>query len=154
MTYSVSVKQFFKLLFLLLLTNAVGYLGAGFMTERSMVWYHSLRGSALTPPDFVFGIVWPVLYALMALAAFNVWGKVSPRYFCLQLILNGLWSFIFFYFQAPFAALVCLVLMLYFLMMTQIQFMRASKLAGFLLVPVTVWCWFAFYLNGFIVFMN
>ena len=147
-------QKAFRLFFLLLLTNDVGYLGSSAMSPDAMNWYHSLVQAPLTPLALVFMVVWPILYILMAVAAFLVWGKASPRYFCLQLVANGVWPMAFFYFREPLAALVVLVAMILFIVLTIKEFSKTSKIAGWLLVPLLVWSVFALYLNGFIVLMN
>lgn len=147
-------QKTFRLFFLLLLTNVVGYLGSFAMSEDSMNWYQSLVQAPLTPPAIVFVLIWPILYALMSISAFLVWGKVSPRYFCLQLIANGLWPIAFFYFREPLMALLILLVMIVFIILTIKDFAKFSKPAGWLLVPLLVWSVFALYLNGFIVLMN
>lgn len=147
-------RNFFRLLFLLLLTNAVGYLGGAVMNEQTMLWYDGLNQSTLTPQPIVFMVVWPILYLLMSISAFLVWDKVSPRYFCLQLVANGLWPMAFFYFRSPLAALIVLIFMIAFIALTIRDFSKESKISGWLLVPLLLWSCFALYLNSFIVLMN
>ena len=143
-----------RLLFLLLLIQGVGYIGGGYMTPDAMAWYHVLDKSFLTPPGWVFGVVWPVLYALMAVAAWLVWGKVSPRGFTLQLVANGLWPFVFFCLRTPGAALGVLIVMLGLLGATMRGFYMQSRTAAGLLAPTFAWGLFALYLNAAIVAMN
>lgn len=143
-----------RLFFLLLLTNAVGYLGGAVMSEESMNWYQTLVQAPLNPPAIVFIVVWPILYVLMSVSAFLVWGKASPRYFCLQLIANGLWPMAFFYFRSPISALFILLAMIVFIVLTIKDFIKVSKTAGYLLFPLLIWSLFALYLNSFIVVMN
>lgn len=147
-------QKTFRLFFLLLLTNAVGYLGGSVMNEDTMNWYNMLIQAPLTPPSIVFILIWPILYVLMSISAFLVWGKASPRYFCLQLVANGLWPMVFFYFRSPFAALIILIAMIAFIVLTIRDFYKASHLAGWLFLPLLIWSFFALYLNGFIVLMN
>lgn len=143
-----------RLLFLLLLVQGIGYIGGGYMTPEAMAWYHGLRQSPLTPPDWVFGFVWPVLYALMSVAAWLVWEKVSPRWFTLQLVANGVWPFVFFYLRMPGAALGVLIVMLVLLAATMRGFYTQSRTAAGLLAPTFAWGLFALYLNAAIVAMN
>ena len=141
-----------RLTFLLLLVNAIGYIASSYMTKETMVWYAALPQSNLTPPPIVFGIVWTVLLFLQALAAFLVWGKTSPRYFVLQLALNMLWSFVFFYLRLPAIALIIVLLFILALIINIKVFGKANRWAGWLLVPTFLWSLFAIYLNAFIVF--
>lgn len=143
-----------RLLFLLLLVHGVGYIGSGYITPEAMAWYRGLAQSALTPPAAVFGIVWSALYSLMAVAAWLVWGRASPRWFTFQLVANGLWPFVFFHLRMPAAALVVLIVMLGFLGMTMCGFYARSRLAAGLLAPAWIWGLFAGYLNACIIAMN
>lgn len=143
-----------KLLYLLAMTNAVGFIGASFMSADSLNWYETLVKSALTPPDFVFGVVWTTLYFMMGFAAFLVWGKVSPRYFVLQLAMNLIWPFAFFFLRATLSSCFIILFMLYFLYKTIKDFGRVSKAADYLMMPTFLWALFALYLNVFIVVNN
>ena len=83
---------------LVLVTSIIGSIANINITSDS--WYDELIKSSLNPPGFVFGIVWPILYLLMAIVSFQASEKIW-KLFILQLILNAAWSWIFFYFQAP-----------------------------------------------------
>ena len=139
------------LFFLLVIIFSIPYATRGFMTFDRMNWYHTLPLSGLTPPDFVFPIVWTILYFLMAFSAFLVWEKASPRYFVLQLITNGVWPFLFFYLHNPTAALIDILFMIVFVALTIKTFYKVSKMAAYLLIPLFCWIVFAFYLNAHIV---
>ena len=141
-----------RLFFLLLLVNTIGYIGGSYMTPEVRAWYETLPNSALTPPDWVFPLVWTILFTLMAISAFLVWGKASPRWFVAQLMANMAWSFSFFFLKNPTLALGVLVLMLIFLSLNIRDFCKVSKTAGRLLVPTVVWSLFALYLNAYLVF--
>ena len=141
-----------RLFFLLLLVNTIGYIGGTYMTPSTMIWYYSLPNSSLTPPDWVFPLVWSILFLLMVISAFLVWGRASPRWFVAQLMTNMLWSFTFFYLRNPVWALGVLIVMLIFLILNILSFGRVSRIAGYLLVPTFLWSLFAFYLNFYIVY--
>ena len=136
-----------RFIFLLVLVNLIGLIGAGYMDEDTMAWYHTLPVSNLNPPDYLFGLVWTILFWLQAIAAFLVWGKASPRYFVLQLALNMLWSFTFFYLRSPVWALVVLAFFIFALMANIKSFARVSRIAAWLIVPTLLWALFALYLN-------
>ncbi len=149
-----SLKKIIRLLFLIGIIFTIPAITRQFMTFETMIWYHKLPLSPLTPPDYWFSIVWSVLYLCMAISAFLVWDKVSPRYFVLQLAFNGMWTFVFFYLRQPFTALVVLSLLMIFLSKCIRPFYQASKTAGLLLVPLWLWSAFALYLNAYIVIMR
>ena len=141
-----------RLIFLIILVNVIGYVASSYMTPETMAWYDGLAHSTLNPPNWVFSLVWGILLLLQAIAAFIVWGKASPRYFVLQLALNMLWSFCFFYLKSPAWALGIVILFLLALCANIKVFAEKNKWAGWLLVPTLLWGFFALYLNAVIVF--
>ena len=118
-------------------------------------WYQTLVRPAIAPPNWVFGPVWTVLYALMAIAAWRVelaepsrlrtWGLAL---FLLQLALNFLWSWIFFKQHAIGAALIEVVLLWASIGATTLVFARVSPVAAWLMAPYLAWVSFASVLNG------
>lgn len=142
------LKKVFRLIFLLVCVNAVGVVGGSFMTEESMMWYKSLPLPSLTPPDYIFSIVWPILYVLMAISMFLVWNKASPRFFALQLMCTALWPFVFFYLHSVQGGIGVIVALIVLLGLTIKTFYPVSKTAGLLLVPQLLWSFFALYLNS------
>ena len=141
-----------RLFFLLVLVNTIGYIAGSYMTPDTIEWYDSLPNSVITPPGWVFSVAWTILFFLMAISAFLVWGRASPRWFVAQLMANMLWSFSFFYLRNPLSALGILILMQFFLFLNIRSFGKISKWAGALLVPTFIWSLFALYLNAYIVF--
>jgi benzodiazapine receptor len=117
-------------------------------------WYADLAKPAWTPPDWIFGPVWTLLYLMMAIAAWLVWRqdgfagvKLPLALFAIQLVLNSLWSVLFFGLQSPGAAAVEIVLLWVAILATLIAFWRRSKLAGGMLMPYLAWVGFAAVLN-------
>ncbi len=146
---------FLALALILAATSLVAGLGALSSGGEADPWYTALNKAPGNPPGFVFGIVWPILYALMAVGAFMAW-RAGARLglFFVQLVLNFTWSFLFFEFHQPLAALVNL-LALWVLVFTMIrQFHRASPVAAWMQAPYLAWLSFAAYLNAWVVFAN
>jgi tryptophan-rich sensory protein len=117
-------------------------------------WYAGLRKPAWTPPNWLFGPVWTVLYTLMAFAAWLVWhhGGLARQALPLaaygvQLTLNGLWSWIFFGWRAPGWAFVEILLLAAAIGLTMRLFARVSRPAAWLLAPYLAWVLFAAVLN-------
>lgn len=134
------------------LTAGLGALTSG---GESDPWYAALNKAPGNPPGFVFGLVWPALYALMAAGSFLAWraGANLGLYF-LQLGVNLGWSYLFFYFHQPVIALIDLVV-LWVLVFAMIRRFRAhSPLAGWLQAPYLAWLSFAAYLNAWVVIAN
>lgn len=151
-------NRYFKLKLLLLLVICVGggWL-TGFLTETSVqAWYPSLIKPAWTPPNVVFPIAWTILYICMAVAATLVWasktGQKAPAFiaFGVQLFLNFIWSFLFFYLENPLLALVDIILLWLAVLITIGIFWRHSRAAAYLLIPYLIWVSYAFCLNLFI----
>lgn len=124
-------------------------------------WYAQLAKPALTPPGFVFPIAWTTLYICIGVALYLVTIATAPgarrmplAIFAAQLVLNGLWSWIFFGLHAVGAALVEIVALWLAIVATIVVFRRTSPTAAKLLVPYLAWVTFATYLNAAIWFLN
>jgi len=141
-----------------LLVSAIG----GTFTARSVgTWYQALHKPSFNPPDWVFGPVWFVLYVTMGVAAWMIWrrvgfdrSKAALRLFAIQLLLNLLWSLLFFGLRAPGIAFVELVLLAVGIAATIWAFWRIHRVAACLLVPYLGWVLFAGALNLSIWLMN
>jgi benzodiazapine receptor len=130
---------------------AAAWFGAHFPPGE---WYLGLLKPSLTPPGWVFGTVWTLLYTMMGLAAWLVWKRKgyaaasrSLWLFLLQLGLNALWSYLFFGLKNPGLALLDIVALWLAILATLIAFFRHYRLAGKLLLPYLLWVSFAIYLN-------
>ena len=124
-------------------------------------WYAALRKPPWNPPNWVFGPVWSVLYLLMAVAAWLVWRRrdfarvsLPLALFGVQLVLNGLWSVLFFGWHRPDLALIEIVFLWSAILATMLAFRRVVPLATRLLVPYLLWVSFAAVLNFTIWRMN
>lgn len=149
------------LLFFLVLCLAVGFAGSWATRPEIPVWYAGLAKPAWNPPPWVFGPVWTFLYICMATAAWlvvrespvkKVGGAVS--WFFIQLIFNGIWSFIFFAWHWPSLAFVDIVLLWVSIGITVGSFWGVRPLAGKLLLPYWIWVTYASTLNFAIWRMN
>lgn len=128
---------------------------------QNMEWYQTLNKSLLTPPDWVFSVVWPILYIMIGLSLY-VFIKASSRkkrfwplfFFVLQLGLNLVWSPIFFGAMMITSAYIVILLMIVFTVLTIAFFRLYSKMSALLLVPYFLWLCFAAYLNYMIMVLN
>ena len=106
-------------------------------------WYAGLVKPSWTPPGWLFGPVWSVLYLCMAVAAWLVWRKgnalVPLAFFAVQLAFNVAWSWLFFGLHSPGAALIDIVLLWVAITATTIAFWRRSLVAGLLFLPYLAW---------------
>ncbi len=156
-------KQFVKLIIALVVCWGAGALGALFTTRASLTnWYAQLNKPFFTPPDYIFGPVWTILYLCMAISAFLVWNKGLDKpdirkaliYFVIQLALNALWTPLFFGLHMICLAFLEIILLLLAIFITLTAFNRISGYATFLLVPYFMWVCFAAILNAVICYMN
>jgi tryptophan-rich sensory protein len=116
----------------------------------------------LNPPNWIFAPVWTTLYALMGVAAFLIWRhglrqrrtKFALAIFSAQLVLNVLWSIIFFGFQNPFLAFIEVIILWLAIVWTIFAFYKISRLAACLLMPYILWVSFAGYLTYSIWVLN
>lgn len=116
------------------------------------VMYNSLRNPFLAPPGFVFPIVWTVLYILMGISYANlkindkITSKINIIYY-FQLIVNALWSIIFFTFELRLFAFFWILLLIASVAIMIKEFYKKDKLSAFLQIPYLLWILFATYLN-------
>jgi translocator protein len=139
------------LIFWLGLCFAAAWAGSFFQPGE---WYEHLVKPALTPPGWVFGPVWTLLYAMMGVAAWLVWQRRgftgaarALGLFLLQLGFNALWSYLFFGLKNPGLAFLNIVALWLVILGTLIAFYRHYRPAGLLLLPYLLWVSFAVYLN-------
>lgn len=116
-------------------------------------WYPTLAKPDWTPPPWLFGPAWTLLYTAMSVAAWRVWltsasGRACTlRLWWAQLALNAAWSWAFFYFRNPAAGLPVIGALLLFLFLLQFRLARTDRVAAALWVPYTLWVSFASALN-------
>ena len=151
-----------KLVIAIAVPLAVGGLSGAATAGSVASWYPTLVKPSFTPPAWVFGPVWTVLYVMMGVAAFFVWKqgfgsqgvKLALAVFAVQLALNGLWSILFFGLHAPGWALVEIVLLWLAIGVTIWAFWRVTPTAGALLLPYWAWVSFATVLNASLWWLN
>jgi tryptophan-rich sensory protein len=122
-------------------------------------WYAALRKPPLTPPNWVFAPAWITLYLGIAVAGWLVWRAQRQigtplRLWYAQLVLNALWSALFFGLQRPGLALLEILALLALVLATTAAFLRIRPLAGWLFVPYAAWVAFAAYLNAGVWYLN
>ena len=122
-------------------------------------WYNELIRSSLTPPDFVFGLVWPILYLLIAIAGWKLWSKqdLQPAkgYYSLQLLLNWSWMPLFAICHSLWGgALIIFLAIIATLMVIKCCCKARRHCISILLTPYVLWMSFALYLNVFIALSN
>jgi tryptophan-rich sensory protein len=157
-----AMKNFWKLIVSLLITFAAAAIGSLATFNSIPTWYQTLNPTAITPPNWVFGPAWTLLYILMAIALFLVWcegwDKQAVRQgfvlFINQLILNAMWSIIFFAQHQIFFAFIEIIILWATILLTIIWFSKASKIAAWLMAPYLAWVTFAGILNFLVYLAN
>jgi tryptophan-rich sensory protein len=140
----------------LVIVAAAAFFGARFQPGD---WYEALQKPPLTPPDRVFPVAWSLLYLAIAVAGWLVW-RAAPRLtpalalWAAQLVLNALWSLLFFGLRRPGLALLEILVLLALVVGATLACFRVRALAGALLVPYALWVAFAAYLNAGILVLN
>jgi benzodiazapine receptor len=150
-----SWEDIVKLVVSIVICEGAGGVGAIFTTPAIPTWYKGLKKPAFTPPDAVFGPVWITLYLLMGVAVFLVWREgfsqagVTSAFivFWGQLVLNILWSVVFFGLKSLLGGLVVIGLLWIAILASIILFFGVSPVAGGLLIPYIVWVSIAANLN-------
>jgi len=144
-----------------LVAGLVGSLASPTLSPRAEAWYSALQKPAWTPPDAMFGVVWPLLYALSAVAAWQIWrrrhshrAEVALGFYFLQLVLNAAWSPVFFGLRSSGGALLLLLLLLVTLGFTIRAFAQVRRSAAVMLAPYFAWVAFAGLLNLSIWWLN
>ncbi len=151
------IKCILSLVFII----GIGSLGGIFTITEIPNWYAGLNKPSFNPPNWLFGPVWTLLYTLMAISFYLIWKQVDSQqkklailFFMVQFILNFCWSMIFFKYHLIGWALVEILVMWIFILITIFHFWKLSKTAAILLWPYLFWVSFASILNAAIFKLN
>lgn len=155
------MKKVSKILICILIPLIVGGVSGYFTTKNIATWYVTLIKPSFNPPNYLFGPVWTTLYILMGISLFLVLNKAKEFdkkkiivVFSLQLILNFLWSFIFFEFHQLGLACFEIIVMWCSILYLIILFYKTDKWAAFINIPYLLWVSFASVLTFSIYFLN
>lgn len=145
----------------LVLCQAAGALGTIATIPNIPTWYASLTKPSFQPPNWLFGPVWTLLYTLMAVALYVlIKAPSSPqrsraiRIFVVQLLLNTIWSFLFFQFHWLGISLVEILLLLTSIVAFSIAAWPVNRIATYCFLPYIAWVSFASVLNGYVWYLN
>ena len=155
-------SEILKLVVSILIPLIAGFIGSIATFSSIPTWYTTLTKPTWAPPNWVFGPVWTTLFILMGIALFLVWRqglwrrdvKIAIIIFAVQLVLNVLWSVIFFGLQSLTGGLIEIVFLWIAILATIIAFYRISKVAGILLLPYLTWVTIASYLTYTVYLLN
>ena len=133
------------------------------LTKDSMEVYSRLNSPPLSPPSWLFPIVWTILFLLMGISSAMIFTKRDKNpekakkgltYYAVSLVLNFSWSIIFFNLQAAFFALIILIALLYCIIKTILEYRKIWNIPAYLQIPYALWVLFAGYLNAGIWLLN
>jgi tryptophan-rich sensory protein len=154
-------RGFFSLPVFLIACLATGFAGALFTASSVNTWYAGLEKPAFTPPNWLFAPVWTTLYVLMGISGWLVWRKrreldvrITLVLFAIQLLLNLLWSLIFFGLRLPAWAFLEIIILWLAIALYAAAALRISKAASLLFLPYLAWVGFAAVLNYFLWMLN
>jgi tryptophan-rich sensory protein len=155
-------KLFFSTVVGVTVSMLVGFF-AGQASQSSVnTWYATLEKPFFNPPNWIFAPVWTLLYLLMGIAVGRVWNygihhrwvKTAIYHYGFQLLVNGLWSLVFFGLRCPILGMVVILVLLFLIVRTIQQFRIIDIMAARLLYPYLIWVVFAAFLNAAIVLLN
>jgi translocator protein len=132
-----------------------GGIGSAFTFKAISTWYAELKKPPYTPPKWVFGPVWTILYILMGISVFLIWqseltssgATLAFTLFWIQLCVNALWSVIFFGIKSKGGGVIVILVLWFLILATIVASFSVSRWAGVLLIPYIVWVSIASYLN-------
>jgi len=151
-----------KFIISLLICQAAGIFGSLLTFNAIQTWYITLKKPEFVPPGSLIGMIWIVIYSLMAISLFLIWSKglkseehkFAIKVFGVQLLLNALWSPIFFNLRSPFFAFLIIIALWIAIAATIYLFYKISRMASYILIPYILWVTFAAYLNFIIWQLN
>ncbi|MBN1940756.1 MAG: tryptophan-rich sensory protein [Candidatus Diapherotrites archaeon] len=154
--------DFLKLAVSIVICLCAGFIGSFFTSPNIPTWYASINKPFFNPPNWIFAPVWTILFILMGISLYLVWSKglqakgvkIAIAIFAAQLVLNTLWSILFFGLQNPFFAFIEIIVLWIFILLSIIKFYPISRKAALLLLPYICWVSFALLLNYFVWILN
>lgn len=155
-------NKIIKFILSIAVCQTAGFIGSLFTTPSIPTWYASLQKPSFAPPNWLFAPVWITLFTLMGISFYLVWNKGLKNkqvtkglfIFCIQFLLNMLWSFLFFGLHSPFYAFMEIIILWIVIGLTIFSFFKISKNAALLLLPYIAWVSVAGILNYYIWILN
>ena len=153
--------DWFRLIICIVICIMAGIIGSIFTSRNIPTWYATINKPSFNPPNWVFGPVWTTLYIMMGVSLFLIWRQrdamsISPAiyFFAIQLILNALWSIIFFGMKLMLVGFIEICTLWIFILLSIISFYGISPVASILLLPYLLWVSYASVLNFSIYKLN
>lgn len=161
-------KSIFKLLLSIILCESAGLIGSFFTISAISTWYKALNKPSFSPPNFLFGPVWTILYILMGISFYLIWIKLEDKkyikrvkniknalkIFLIHLFFNASWSIVFFGMYDIFLAFINILIIWVFIIVLIFKFSKIDQWSSIFLVPYFLWVSFATILNLFLLILN
>jgi tryptophan-rich sensory protein len=154
-------KKMFTYIAGIIICQVAGIIGSIFTAPAVKGWYTGINKPSFNPPNWLFAPVWTTLFVLMGIAVSIIrlsekteLRKKALKVFFIQLILNTLWSIIFFGMENPILAFIEIVVLWFAILYTIILFRKIDRKASYLLIPYILWVSFASVLNLAIAILN
>jgi translocator protein len=157
-----SIREIPKWIVSIIIVYIAGAIGTLFTLKEITTWYVYLAKPGWAPPNWIVGPIWSTLYILIVTSLFLIWRKglerkdvqVAILVFAVQLIINVIWSLVFFGSHSIFGGLIMVMLLWVAIIINIFVFYRISKPAGLLLIPYLVWVTIATYLQYYLFILN
>lgn len=153
-----TIKKPIYLIIAIVICQLAGVIGSFFTVSSVKTWYLTLAKPSFQPPSWLFSPVWITLFVLMGISLYLILLKKNNRqaiiWFSSQLVLNILWSVIFFGMQQPTYAFIEIIVLWIAILVTIIKCYKLSKSAAYLMMPYILWVTFAAVLNFAIAYLN
>jgi len=157
------MQKYLRIIYVVAICLAVGYLSSLVTAESVKTWYPTLKKPFFNPPNWIFAPVWSLLYVLMGIAGGLVWNQLENNrelvkkglfFFTAQLLLNAMWSYLFFGLHNILLAVIEIILLWLIVFETYLIFKKIDKTAAKLFIPYILWISFATILTIFIYILN
>ena len=151
-------KEIKELIACILIPLVIGFIFSIF--SRSGLVYKEILKPFLSPPGFIFPIVWTILYILMGISSYIIYNssvyrkEEALKVYIIQLFVNGFWTVIFFNFRFYFLAFLWIILLIFLVVVMIVRFYRINKTSAYLQIPYLIWLIFALYLNFGVFILN
>lgn len=160
MLLMIKIKSWSKLVISILIAQSAGFIGTFFTIGAIPTWYAFLNKPTFSPPNWLFGPVWTILYTMIGISFYLIWinykknNSWAIKFFIFHLLLNSMWSIIFFGLKNLSLALIEIVILWSSILYMIKNFYKINKLSSFLLIPYLLWVSFASILNLSIWMLN
>ena len=153
--------KFKKFAISLIIPLAIGFTGSFFTSGSVGTWYTTLNKPSFNPPNWIFAPVWTILFIMIGISFYIAWSKgfltrkwIPISIYALNLLLNLLWSLLFFGLKTPLISFIEIIALWIVIVVNIIIFYKISKVSGILMIPYLLWVSFASVLNYSIYQLN